>query len=338
MKKKKLWILAVASILIAGFSFHQKTLAIDTGVPCSVEFVHAGDEDIKNSSLQIDLYKVGSIVPDPNYDTYSFSINEEFSLLASEFENLQTLDETKYTRIASDALDLILEQSIQPITQTRLNEKETIESGLYLAVPRGSDLETYSKNNMRGETITISQSGKYEYLYTPILFSLPTKEKVDDVISTANPTDWKYDTTITLKVEQELRNGSLRIHKILERHDGNGPATFVYKIDAYTDETKSELVYSNVETIVMNASGNDTIEILDRIPVGSYVEVTEIYSGASYIPTDGTIKDGTIAEIGDEISAVSFKNDSNNTDHHGSSIKNQYTNNGNDLEQDRGGQ
>lgn len=73
----------------------------------------------------------------------------------------------------------------------------------------------------------------------PSSFPCQLKKKVDDVISTANPTDWKYETTITLKVEQELRNGSLRIHKTLERHDGNGPATFVYKIDAYTDETKA---------------------------------------------------------------------------------------------------
>ena len=42
-----------------------------------------------------------------------------------------------------------------------------------------------------------------------------------------------------------------------------------------------EVVYSNVESITFTAAGQESV-ILDRIPAGAQVTVTEVYSGSSY--------------------------------------------------------
>lgn len=318
MNMKKIGFCLAACLLFFGLGI--KAWEIDR--PCSVTFENSTFPELNEANVVIDIYRIGNTVPDPNYDTYSFETDRMFDSLG--LSDMSTLDNESYTRIASSAMDIVLEQEVEPVKTTSLEQISELSNGLYLAVPHGADLDSYTKQNMRGETYTIAQSPAHEYHFSPVLFSLPTKDKEDGIISTGNG-EWKYDTTITLKVEEEPRKGSLEIVKTLERFDDNGPATFVFSIEAYEDETMETLVYSNVESIVMNGSGSESTLLENCIPVGSYVVVREVYSGASYEIVGSDEQITTIRPIGSDHANVAFTNDSNDTDRHGSSVTNRYT-------------
>lgn len=233
MKKKKRNISLLAGLLGLSLLLHGTIQAWEADRPCAVTFENGTLPDLDNANVVIDVYEVGNVVPDPSYDTYSFEVDPAFSAL-----DLSTLDDETYTRAASNAMNIVLEnEAIEPVAGIGMDEKLDLTNGLYLAVPHGKDLTDYTKQNMRGETYTLAQSPTKEYHFSPILFSLPTKENINGEISTGNG-EWIYDSTITLKVEEEPRKGSLEIVKTLDRFDDNGPATFVFSIEAYEDESR----------------------------------------------------------------------------------------------------
>lgn len=98
--------------------------------------------------------------------------------------------------------------------------------------------------------------------------------------------DWIYDLTkehnsaVGLKPEQHVRYGNLVINKELVDHNatfGNN-ATFVFQIDITTLDKKKE---TRIEELTFSAAGSHSVTI-EKIPAGSHVKVTEVYSGASY--------------------------------------------------------
>lgn len=123
----------------------------------------------------------------------------------------------------------------------------------------------------------------YTYTFTPYLVSLPTNNYYS---GNGASDDWIYDLTkeynsaVGLKPEQHVRYGNLVINKELVDHNatfGNN-ATFVFQIDITTLDEKKE---TRIEELTFSAAGNDSVTIT-KIPAGSHVKVTEVYSGASY--------------------------------------------------------
>ena len=130
---------------------------------------------------------------------------------------------------------------------------------------------------------------KYEYTFAPYLISLP-----NNYYSSTNTDDtWQYnlvgDFAIGLKPERTDRYGDLLIKKTLDVYNAtNSNATFVFQVEAtktdVDDSTKREVVYSNVVSTAFGAAGTKEI-LIEKIPAGAEVTVTEIYSGASYTVT-----------------------------------------------------
>ena len=123
----------------------------------------------------------------------------------------------------------------------------------------------------------------YTYTFTPYLVSLPTNNYYNNGQTSD---DWIYDLTkesnsaVGLKPEQHVRYGDLVIKKELKDHNatfGNN-ATFVFQIDITTLDKKTE---TRIEELTFSAAGDDSVTIT-KIPAGSHVKVTEVYSGASY--------------------------------------------------------
>ena len=123
----------------------------------------------------------------------------------------------------------------------------------------------------------------YTYTFTPYLVSLPTNNYYNGKDASDN---WIYDLTkemnsaVGLKPEEHVRYGDLVISKELVDHNatfGNN-ATFVFQIDITTLDKKKE---TRIEELTFSAAGNDSVTIT-KIPAGSHVKVTEVYSGASY--------------------------------------------------------
>ena len=309
---------------------------IDLDKKCSVTVEPmdaAGDsdflEDFAKAGVVVDLYQVASAKEVPGYDTYTYDFPEAYKSLADLVlkENVTNDD---WKAAAQEAAKLALDSGEAPkptLADQDLNTPITgLDSGLYLVIARGKDLTEVSKYIKYTETEdgkqvldTIAMSGQYIYMFAPILISLPTKESVDGSINTANPGDWIYDPTISLKWEADRRFGPLEIVKSLQALEMSEPATFVFSVEAVLD---GENVYSDVVTITFTEPGEQAVLIEDKIPVGAEVTVTEVYSGAVYTVLTDVSQTVTIAA--DQVVGVEFINNYSRTEHGGGSVVNHF--------------
>ena len=239
--------------------------AINTGQKCSIEFDISGNSsELLSASIPVNLYKVASVDESGNYTaTGAFS---KLDLSSVSADNLDAAAATWAER-AAEAKKL-LKDDTEPTTTTLTQGRGTatgLDTGLYLVdTPK---------------VITPN----YTYTFTPYLVSLPTNNYYS---GNGASDDWIYDLTkeynsaVGLKPEQHVRYGNLVINKELVDHNatfGNN-ATFVFQIDITTLDEKKE---TRIEELTFSAAGNDSVTIT-KIPAGSHVKVTEVYSGASY--------------------------------------------------------
>ena len=148
----------------------------------------------------------------------------------------------------------------------------------------------------------------YTYTFTPYLVSLPTNNYYNN---DQTSDDWIYDLTkeynsaVGLKTEQHVRYGDLVIKKELKDHNatfGNN-ATFVFQIDITTLDKKTE---TRIEELTFSAAGDDSVTIT-KIPAGSHVKVTEVYSGASYELASAKSQETDIIANPEKETEVEFK-------------------------------
>ena len=289
--------------------------AIDTDAECSIEFDIGGSSELLNDgvTVQVNLYKVASVDESGNYTaTGAFS---KLDLSSVSADNLDTAAATWKER-AAEAKKL-LKDDTEPTTTTLTQGRGTatgLDTGLYLVdTPK---------------VITPN----YTYTFTPYLVSLPTNNYYS---GNGASDDWIYDLTkeynsaVGLKPEQHVRYGNLVINKELVDHNatfGNN-ATFVFQIDITTLDKKTE---TRIEELTFNAAGSDSVTI-KKIPAGSKVVVTEIYSGASYkLTSENKVKATIVAndekEAGQagETAVVSFTNEHDGRTNGGYGVKNNF--------------
>lgn len=239
--------------------------AINTGQKCSIEFDISGNSsELLSASIPVNLYKVASVDESGNYTGIGAFSKLDLSSVSA--DNLDAAAATWAER-AAEAKKL-LKDDTEPTTTTLTQGRGTatgLDTGLYLVdTPK---------------VITPN----YTYTFTPYLVSLPTNNYYS---GNGASDDWIYDLTkeynsaVGLKPEQHVRYGNLVINKELVDHNatfGNN-ATFVFQIDITTLDEKKE---TRIEELIFSAAGNDSVTIT-KIPAGSHVKVTEVYSGASY--------------------------------------------------------
>ena len=239
--------------------------AINTGQKCSIEFDISGNSsELLSASIPVNLYKVASVDESGNYTGIGAFSKLDLSSVSA--DNLDAAAATWAER-AAEAKKL-LKDDTEPTTTTLTQGRGTatgLDTGLYLVdTPK---------------VITPN----YTYTFTPYLVSLPTNNYYS---GNGASDDWIYDLTkeynsaVGLKPEQHVRYGNLVINKELVDHNatfGNN-ATFVIQIDITTLDEKKE---TRIEELTFSAAGNDSVTIT-KIPAGSHVKVTEVYSGASY--------------------------------------------------------
>ena len=239
--------------------------AINTGQKCSIEFDISGNSsELLSASIPVNLYKVASVDESGNYTGIGAFSKLDLSSVSA--DNLDAAAATWAER-AAEAKKL-LKDDTEPTTTTLTQGRGTatgLDTGLYLVdTPK---------------VITPN----YTYTFTPYLVSLPTNNYYS---GNGASDDWIYDLTkeynsaVGLKPEQHVIYGNLVINKELVDHNatfGNN-ATFVFQIDITTLDEKKE---TRIEELTFSAAGNDSVTIT-KIPAGSHVKVTEVYSGASY--------------------------------------------------------
>ena len=288
--------------------------AINTGQKCSIEFDISGNSsELLSASIPVNLYKVASVDESGNYTGIGAFSKLDLSSVSA--DNLDAAAATWVER-AAEAKKL-LKDDTEPTTTTLTQGRGTatgLDTGLYLVdTPK---------------VITPN----YTYTFTPYLVSLPTNNYYS---GNGASDDWIYDLTkeynsaVGLKPEQHVRYGNLVINKELVDHNatfGNN-ATFVFQIDITTLDNKKE---TRIEELTFDAAGSHSVTI-EKIPAGSHVTVTEVYSGASYeLASAKSQKTDIIAnpekksEVEFRPAEVSFINKHNGRTNGGYSVKNNF--------------
>lgn len=291
--------------------------------------------------VSYDLYKVAGAIQDAGYDAYHF---EPIASLA----NISGVD---WAKPSSDAYKAIAEAAtaqvapwasestaLKPVRQSiPLGETASgLDAGLYLIIAYGSGLgpDQY-KTDVPGETIAVSE--RNVFTFQPQVVAVPSRAvEAGQVPSTAGTGEWQNDVTAYLKPGIAPRYGTLQINKTLLTYDDQHPAGFVFQIDAYNSEADynngAAAIFSTVESIPFTAAGMQSVTV-GRIPAGSYVRVTEVYSGTSYtVQGEGLQIVSSLAPDpvggGDlpQGNGVSFVNDFNGNSNHSGSVVNRFEN------------
>ena len=263
--------------------------AINTGQKCSIEFDISGNSsELLSASIPVNLYKVASVDESGNYTGIGAFSKLDLSSVSA--DNLDAAAATWAER-AAEAKKLLKDDTEPTTTVTLTQGRGTatrLKTGLYLVdTPK---------------VITPN----YTYTFTPYLVSLPTNNYYNGKDASDN---WIYNLTgsnaVGLKTEQHVRYGNLVINKELVDHNATfgDEATFVFQIDIEKPDGKKE---TRIEELTFNAAGSDSVTI-EKIPAGSHVTVTEVYSGASYELASAKSQETDIIANPEKETEVEFK-------------------------------
>ena len=245
--------------------------AIDTGQKCSIEFDISGNSsELLSASIPVNLYKVASVDESGNYTVTDAFTGLDLSSVSA--DNLDTAAATWAAR-AKEAQGKLTDSDGKTVVEP--TETVTLQNGRGTAT--GLKTGLYLVDTPKVIT------PNYTYTFTPYLASLPTNNYYNN---DQTSDDWIYDLTkeynsaVGLKPEQHVRYGKLVINKELEDHNATfgDKATFVFQIDITTPDNKKE---TRIEELTFDVAGSHSVTI-EKIPAGSHVTVTEVYSGASY--------------------------------------------------------
>lgn len=199
---------------------------------------------------------------------------------------------------------------------------EPLQAGLYLLVAHGSEegyLKSFEDEDGNPYLASEFRSGSYTVKVSPEIIALPAKEPDENgSINTAGAGNWTWDVEVALKPEYETGTGSIEIVKDLLSYETNHEAFFLFQAEGMLD---GKNVYSNLVSIRFDNYGEKRV-LLDNIPVGAEVTVTEIYStpGYSIVGVDS----GAITVSADEVLSVRFENEYDGNRDHGGGIMNNF--------------
>lgn len=193
-----------------------------------------------------------------------------------------------------------------PVTRSELAVAENttitvdnLDPGLYLLIIRGAGLTTKDDDPETGYVVRTEQAAggegtetqtqtvyatrvatdDYEYLYRPQLLTVPTKVSEENVqqYNTAYGS-WVNSLTIYAKPTREANNGDLKIIKNVS-NPGPDPVNFVFEV---TWKDKSNNDVTKVVTMTFKGDTRKEYTLVNTVPIGTKVTVTEVHSGIGY--------------------------------------------------------
>lgn len=324
MKMKKKWIrmLALFATILAlpltGQAVEdEETKVLDPDQKCLLT-IEVGDGF--QAAAGFDLYKVAGLDRIQGHDGYRYVASDD-SLAGADgvierandlllLEGGASAESTM--ELASDTARLIQNgMSGQGFVETRevsFVEGQAqdvvfsgLDTGLYLVIARGSSLtdpadylaETIKTDDPehpdRSYVATMAYSDTEVYTFQAMLVTLPgLTPNTDPATMGSNPWTypWVYNVNVILqdKYEKTDRYASLEIVKNLTDFREGEAVTFLFSVEAVRDGAP---VYSNIIPVSFDGAGQGSA-LIERIPVGADVVVTEVDSGAVYQLT-GTV-------------------------------------------------
>lgn len=231
--------------------------------PAAGETQTSFDEDLKALELTARLYKVADIS-----EAGAYTATADFQTLADEVKNVDSeTTAEEWTAMAAEAAKIASGEGTYTATKAAGSEAFSrvtgMKLGLYLV------------------TVDDTFSAYHRYSFNPYLISVPNNYYYD-----TDPKDdaWVYsltgDRAVGLKPQRTERLGDLVINKNLTGYNASvGGAYFVYQVSVTRmGEQKAE---TNVYKLSFDGAGAKSL-MLEDIPAGATVVVTEVYTGSSY--------------------------------------------------------
>ncbi len=262
--------------------------------------------------------------PFENVDSYTYQVPAEndpyYDLLSQLTKELNDAEKPEsppaeeavfqqFEPYAQAFAGIVLESrpEIQPSTTKSTLDGQTmisvsgLNAGLYLLIIRGSDLSTKDDNSQTGYVKKTEQASgtegaekttlyttrvvteDYEYLYRPQLLTVPTKlDKTTPQYNTAFG-EWTNELIIYAKPTRESKNGDLKIIKNVS-NPGPDPVNFVFEV---TWKDKSNNDVTKVVTMSFQGETRKEYTLVNTVPIGTEVTVTEVHSGIGYTAVTG---------------------------------------------------
>lgn len=267
-----------------------------------------------SSELKIDAYRVAIAKPDKPYDSYVYPAVSPFNVPGidlSTYDELKKMDSAKKWEDFSQKLTAIVKEKKPAAYQLTYNRKsEDLDHGLYLILAHGDMSDYFVSEEVSDSTpedpthkttklFTVFDTDTHRYMFTPILIAVPNTEGDNLTPTTTDKTPWILDLNVYLKPEEKPLYGNLKINKILDPLDDrmdNGkvtPMTAVFTITGWKTDAEGKKTgnpaYHNVASITVP---NATSVIVEHIPVGTWIEVTETYTGSGYENVSGPVYGG----------------------------------------------
>lgn len=265
-----------------------------------------GADGTANGELNVHAWKVADM-----QDTGKYELSEAFGGLGAESGAWREmgLSEDGWKSLSEAAVALIyeLDQEGNPVGEPRI--PATYERAIHVGEDgKLAEPETFTGMDLGLYLIMVDRadSPKYTYTFSPVIVSLPWS--VHQYDETSQDDAWQYRREAFLKPAQAPRYGSIRIVKTLTEHNvSQGDVTFVFDVAARESaEPDAKIVYSNVVSLTFSGTGTKEA-VLEHIPAGAVVTVTEVYSGANCEVTVSDDGSKTVTAEGDPI-AFAFEN------------------------------
>ena len=247
--------------------------------------------DIRQAAIDVDLYKIYNAVPSTKYEIYDYE-NIEGVDLKPLADYKGTDGQVDWEALATDAQKLLDDGKLTRTTYGTIpanadsGDITGLTDGLYLVVAHPT-------------TTSI-----YEYTFSPAVAAVPSKNDAngDGIISTSfDDGEWQATGKITLKPKRLPLYGALEITKIITEPDPQ-EALFTFHIVGDTPQGEGYDNYASV-TIKPNAEKEEDRTkgsvIVDHIPAGTVVTVTEEYAAGRYDIGTVSIDDGTSVIVAD---------------------------------------
>ncbi len=271
-------------------------------------------EELQEEQIVVDLYQVAK---------GDFAKSAAFQKLAPyDLEIKWDQDDPAWEALAQQAAGIALkgeEKQTPTVAEAPAGEVVSeLSPGLYLVIAHSKGdtdyVETVKDDAGKEKLVTRVRGQKHRFRFRPELVAVPGR------VGEAAKGEYSYEVEVSLKPGMSDEYGSLEIDKSLLRYENSKPATFIFEIEAVKD---GETVYSDMVSFVFTGAGEQSVKV-DRIPVGSTVTVTEVYSGRSYVLTDSVLPDPAVIER-DNVLHFSFVNDYQGKEPPGGSITNSFT-------------
>lgn len=281
---------------LAAVSMNNGTVTVSVSKSTDATFV----DDLKTAPVKVDLFKVADATPNPQFDTYDYTLDSRLGKTMQDYYQSDT-HEYDWEALSADAAEKLIPSTSPVKTATKAAGAMDVTftglaDGIYLVYAHGDQEFTDMHGNKTDE---MARSAYYMYRFTPYVVALPTKAADEDGVARTDDSygAWLDEVEVGLKPSRYPRYGALKINKVIDGDASDEDSTFVFHIWGKTKRGVGDPGedYDNYASITIPAGELTGETIVDHIPAGTEINIEEIYTAGtrykmkSLSPTTGII-------------------------------------------------